>query len=332
MKKKYLIPFFVLIFTFLFPVTAYAGGINEAEQGIISAISATYEYNGAYYKVTDAYIAQVTAYLSQDGVDLTSDQASEYLSQFYANIATGISSGYMVQVGEAGGSTPEETKTPDTSESTDETETETESPETEEKDSKEEKDKKNSSESADEDLQKSEQNTDVEETESEKIEIVDNTIGSTQSGKIDYTVTKMDAVMYVWDIDSLDVHAEAYKDSDVIGTLYPGDKVIVTGAATTGWAQIDYNGETGYVSATYLRTEGYMKNIGVVVGTEESEELTTEENTTEESLTEEAGKDYSNAAPISKSVKIEVIAVGVVAVLLIICAVIVLLHKNKSKK
>lgn len=320
MKKKYLIPLFVLIFTFLFPVTAYAGGINEAEQGIISAISATYEYNGAYYKVTDGYIGQVTAYLSQDGIDLTSDQASEYLSQFYANIATGISSGYMQKVGDAGESTPETSATIENSEVTEETEElETESQE-------------NISGNVDESIQESESISEIEETNSEEIEIVDNTIGSTQSGKIEYTVAPMDAVMYVWDIEVLDVHAEAYKDSDIIGTLYSGDKVIVTGGATTGWAQIDYNGETGYVSATYLRTSGYMENIGVEIETEEIEELTTEENTTEESLTEEDEKDYSNAAPFTKSIKFEVIAVGVAVILLIISAVIVLLHKNKSKK
>ncbi len=324
MKKKYLIPFFVLIFTFLFPVTAYAGDLNGAEQGIISAISATYEYNGAYYKVTDGYIAQVTAYLSQDGVDLSDEEASGYVSQFYANIATGISSGYMVKVGDAGGSTPanpQETEVQETTEETEtETETQTENQKTEEKNSKKESEIEN------------ENVTESEEESSQKIEIVDNTIGSTQSGKIDYTVTSMDAVMYVWDIDSLDVHTEAYKDSDIIGTLYRGDKVIVTGAATTGWAQIDYNGETGYVSATYLRTEGYMKNMGIEIETEESEELTTEENTTEESMTEESGKDYSNAAPFTKAVRIEVIAAVIVVLLLIVSVGIVLLHKNKSKK
>ena len=329
MKKKYLVPFFVLIFTFLFPVTAYAGGINGAEQGIISAISATYEYNGAYYKVTDGYISQVTAYLSQDGVDLSDDEASGYVSQFYANIATGISSGYMVKVGDAGGTTPtnpQETEVQETTEETEtETETQTEAQETEEKTSKKDSEIENESVA------------ESEEESSQEIEIVDNTIGSTQSGKIDYTVTPMDAVMYVWDIDSLDVHTEAYKDSDIIGTLYRGDRVIVTGAATTGWAEIDYNGETGYVSAAYLRTEGYMKNIGIEIETEESEEQiteenATEENTTEESVTEESGKDYSNAAPFTKAVKIEVIAAGVVVILLIVSVVIVLLHKNKSKK
>ena len=81
---------------FLMPkATAMAGDINGAEQGILDALSNTYEYDGGYYKVTDGYIAQVSDYLCKDEVNLTSEEASGYLAQFYANIGTGIASGYM---------------------------------------------------------------------------------------------------------------------------------------------------------------------------------------------------------------------------------------------
>lgn len=320
MKKKYLALPFILLFILIFPITVCAGDLNGAEQGIISAISATYEYNGAYYKVTDGYISQVSAYLSQDGVDLSDDQASEYLSQFYANIGTGISSGYMTKVGDAtqpqnpAPQTPTETQPAETTEETVVEPETTEQPAVVsmennpvEKDSSEDE----------------EESTSIQATEGG---IVDNTAGSTQSGVLEYTVAPMEATMYVWEIDELDVHKEAYKDSEIIGTLKRGEEVKVTGAATTGWAQIDYNGEVGYCSATYLRTDGFIENLQEEsVSIEESTQPETEETSTEQ------GKDYSNASAFSKGIKIEMIAVAVVVILLIASVVIVLWHKNKKR-
>ena len=326
MKKKDLTLPFALLFTLIFPMTVCAGGLNGAEQGIISAISGTYAYDGAYYKVADGYISQVSSYLSQDGVDLTSEEASSYISQFYANIGTGVSSGYMVKVGEA--AKPQEPIQSETETETQQEETseETEAvvePETTEQQSveetKENTSKKDNSETEEEETS----------TQSAEGEIVDNTIGSTQSGELEYTVTPMKAIMYVWGIDELDVHKEAYKDSDIIGTLKSGEEVKITGAATTGWAQIDYNGEVGYCSAVYLRTDGFMgflqEETEESVSIEESTQAETEETSTEQ------GKDYSNAGAFSKGIKIEIVAAVVVVILLIASVGIVLWHKNKKR-
>lgn len=308
MKKKCFVPLFTLLSVLLFPVTVFAGSLNDAEKGIISAISTTYEYNGEYYKVTDGYISQVSGYLSQDGVDLSEEEASEYLSQFYANIGTGISSGYMEKVENTVSSQP---KKP--------TQTEIETAVTEESTLTAETETENVGEKQDKEKTESE-------TKTNAGVIVDNTAGSTQSGKLEYSVTPMDAVMYVWDIDTLDVHEEAYKDSDIIGTLFLGDEVIVTGGATTGWAQIDYNGETGYVSAVYLRTDGFIENLKNETETN-GEQITAEEDVKEK----ETGKDYSGEKAPSKEIKLEILAVGTAAILLIICAVIILLHRNKKR-
>lgn len=326
MKRKGFIPVFALACILLFPITAYAGDINGAEQSIISAISAVYAYDGAYYKVTDGYIGQVTAYLSQDGVDMTSEQASGYLAQFYANIGTGISSGYMTKVG-GGDPAPAETTTPteEETETAAEAETTTEmTPETEiEIIDPKEKLKELTGET-------------LEESETQE-GIVDNTIGSTQSGKLEYTVAPMEGYMYVWDADTLEVHSEAYKDSDIIGTLEKGERVKITGAATTGWAEIDYNGEKGYVSSVYLRTAAYMTSIGEEIiieeeTTTEEETMTQTESAAQEETTQEETKDYSNASPYKKSLKLEIVAVVIVVLFVIASAIAVLYHKNKNRR
>ena len=109
MKKGLWMLLLALAGSWLFSITALAGDINSAEQGIIDAISGIYEYNGELYKVTDGYIAQVVEYLNRDNIDMTEAQAEGYIAQFQANIATGISSGYMQKVentgdgGESGG-------------------------------------------------------------------------------------------------------------------------------------------------------------------------------------------------------------------------------------
>lgn len=328
MKQKYFIPLLVLICAFLSPVTAYAGDLNSAEQGIISTISSVYAYNGAYYKVTDGYIGQVTAYLSQDDIDLTDQQASEYIAQFYANISVGISSGYMEQVG--GGEAPD-------SQEPIEIPVSEPAPESDAEPGNEEA---GAEQPPKEPAGENKKTPDPEQPAADAPgEIADNTVGSTASGKIEYTVLPVDnETMYVWDIEELNVYAEAYKDSELLGVILKGEAVTVTGAATTGWAQIEYNGTTAYVSATYLRTEGYMVKIGEIEKEMEStsveEPAPTSDAETEPEITTEAAnvKDYSDAAPFSKSISLETIAIVIAVVLIIVLAVILILHRNKSKK
>lgn len=264
----------------LIPATVLAGDINSAEQGVIDAISNPQEYNGAYYKVTDAYIAKVTEYLNQDNIDMTQTEADSYIAQFYANIATGINAGYMEKTGDVGTA----------GENTDETAGEGDT----------------AAEDTGEDAA-------GEEKEPEPGE--DKTIGSTVEGTLEYTVLPIEKeTMYVFGVETLDVHADAYKDSDMIGTLAEGDTVTVTGAASTGWAQIEYGEDTGYVSAAYLRTQGYI----------EAKEGAVQEP-------EETPKDYSNAKPVAKSLNLKVIALVIVVVFTIAIGGVIIYHKNKSK-
>ena len=102
MKKSFWVPFLALAGSLIFSITALAGEVNSAEQKIVDAISGTYEYDGAQYRVTDAYIAKVANYLSRDDVNMTESEARGYIRQFNENIAVGISSGYMVKVDHRG--------------------------------------------------------------------------------------------------------------------------------------------------------------------------------------------------------------------------------------
>lgn len=256
----------------LFPIIVLAGDINSAEQGVIDAISASQEYNGAYYKVTDAYIAKVTEYLNRDDIDMTQTEADNYIAQFHANIAVGISAGYMEKTGDV--------------------------------------QKDPSSEEADTTAD------DIADEENELADDGDQTLGSTADGILEYTVLPIDEeIMYVFGVDTLDVHAEAYKDSDTLGMLTEGDAVNVIGAASTGWAQIEYNEGVGYVSAVYLRTQAYVDN---------------QEETVPEP--EAAPKDYSDAKPIAKSLNLKVIALVIVVFFTIAIGGVIIYHKNKSKK
>lgn len=370
MKKSFWVPFLALAGSLIFSITALAGEVNSAEQKIVDAISGTYEYDGAQYRVTDAYIAKVANYLSRDDVNMTDSEARGYIRQFNENIAVGISSGYMVKVEESGGSEEPDTETEDAIDEGDndkdnelDTDKDKNTGNGDSSNGSNSENKESGNSGIEEDKVTSTSSTENNSTDgntgtgsssiagdntgadngitagdlgiltpdgnalsgffsqaesgTETGVIEDNTIGSTTDGEIEYTVFPIDkTAMYVWDIDTLDVHAEAYKDSDVIGTLNKGDAVTITGAATTGWAQIDYNGETGYVSAVYLRTQGYMSTL------EESEITNNEADS----------KDYSDAAPLRKSFNFGTIAIVIVIVCIIGSGIIIMWHRNKRRK
>lgn len=359
MKKSFWLPFLTLAGSLMFSITALAGNINDAEQNIISTISETYEYDGDYYKVTDAYIGRVTEYLSRDDIDMTQSEASSYIRQFQSNLSAGISGGYMEKVDNTEGSdssSGETDKTPGNNSgnsagdssgsrndgnSGDNTGSDASGEGT---DNVQTGNTGQMGSSGDGNIVLPDNSGDgtaaspadtgdaasnassfadffsQSETGTQSGVTQDNTIGSTTDGEVEYTVFPLDReTMYVWDTDSLDVHSEAYKDSEVIGTLNKGDAVTVTGAATTGWAQIDYDGETGYVSAVYLRTQGYMAAM------EENGEI---------DLSGEGAevKDYSDAAPLRKSFNLGTIAIVIVLVCLIGSVGIILWHRNRNRK
>lgn len=88
--------------------TAYAGSINGNEQSVLSAANGRFERDGVVYAVKPEYISSLRSYLSQDDVDLTAEQAQSAISEIYANVKTGIESGYLVEIGKS--VQPEETK------------------------------------------------------------------------------------------------------------------------------------------------------------------------------------------------------------------------------
>ena len=104
----------------------FAGGINGNEARVIAAASGTFSYNGKTYQAGTNYINSLTSYLSGDDVDLTAEQADEAISMMYANVAEGVSQGYLYEVGG----------------SSEDTETSEELQDSTEKDDKKEKDKK----------------------------------------------------------------------------------------------------------------------------------------------------------------------------------------------
>ncbi len=79
--------------------TAYAGSVNANEQSVISAVSGQFEKDGIIYAVKPEYINSVKSYLAQDDVELTAEQAQAAISEIYANVQTGVESGYLVEVG-----------------------------------------------------------------------------------------------------------------------------------------------------------------------------------------------------------------------------------------
>ncbi len=175
---------------------------------------------------------------------------------------------------------------------------------------------------------------------------------------MEYVVLPMEEqTMYVQGIETLSVHEEAYKDSPVIGEVKEGEPVKVTGGASTGWAQIAFGEKTGYVSAAYLRTQGFMDRKEAEKKAEEEAKRAEEEKAAEEArkaeeekAAEEArkaeeeaaaqaedeaeaeqAKDYSDAKPVENSINLGMIALAIVAVCIVGLGGVLFYHKKKSR-
>lgn len=372
--------FAALTLPLLMPLTAYAGDINSAEQSILSAISEQQEYQGAYYKVTDGYRAKVEEYLSRDDIDMSRREADDYIAQFHANIGVGISAGYMEKVGDAegadagtgdgtgadngagtgggtgtgtGGSGGTGTGT-DTGGAGLDGET-TAGSGTENKNGAENGAAGTGADAAGSSAAGAAAILGTDPEGDGPIE--DNTVGSTAEGAVEYVVLPMDEqTMYVQGIETLSVHEEAYKDSPVIGEVKEGEPVKVTGGASTGWAQIAYGEKTGYVSAAYLRTQGFMDRKEAEKKAEEEAKKAEEEKAAEEArkaeeakkaeeeaqkAEEEAAaqaeaeaeqaKDYSDAKPVENSINLGMIALVIAAVCIAGLGGVLFWHKKKSR-
>lgn len=95
--------------------TVYAGSVNGDEQSVLSTAYGQFEKDGVIYAVKPEYINSLKNYLSQDDVNLTAEQAQAAIAEIYANVKTGIESGYLVEVGRSASSetNPQNAKTKD---------------------------------------------------------------------------------------------------------------------------------------------------------------------------------------------------------------------------
>ncbi len=84
------------VLSFSSPV--FAGDINSYEAQVIAYASGTFTYQGKTYVAANGMIGQLSAYLSEDGVNLTSEGASKAISSIAANVEKGVTAGYLVPI------------------------------------------------------------------------------------------------------------------------------------------------------------------------------------------------------------------------------------------
>ena len=89
--------FIIVVLVSVFGVKA-SSGINANEARVLAVCSSTFSYNGKIYRANSEYIAQVTAYLLRDDIDLTAAQANAAINYIYNNVAKGVSGGYVYEV------------------------------------------------------------------------------------------------------------------------------------------------------------------------------------------------------------------------------------------
>ena len=96
-----MITIFLVISYVLHDGKVYAGNINGEESRVISVASGTFTYNGKTYKAYSSYVNELYSYMSGDDIDLTAEQADRAINYIYANVASGVSSGYVYEVEQA---------------------------------------------------------------------------------------------------------------------------------------------------------------------------------------------------------------------------------------
>lgn len=86
------------IFFLITPLTGHAAGLNASEQELVTKAKGTFEWNGKKYRAKQAYIDQLTAYLSRDDVDLNADTCTAAAKEMYGNVERGVTEGYLYEV------------------------------------------------------------------------------------------------------------------------------------------------------------------------------------------------------------------------------------------
>ena len=75
-----------------------ASGINGNEARVLAVCRSTFKYRGKYYRAKAEYIAQATAKMNEDDVNLTPEQANKAINRIYGSILRGINEGYLYEV------------------------------------------------------------------------------------------------------------------------------------------------------------------------------------------------------------------------------------------
>lgn len=98
--RKVVMIIFALFLMFVSGLSAYAGTVNPQEVRVIESASGFFNNLGEKYVPTDEALAQMTAYLNQDAIDLTELQANRIIQLMHSEdmIKTAISGGYIVPV------------------------------------------------------------------------------------------------------------------------------------------------------------------------------------------------------------------------------------------
>ncbi|MEG0216432.1 MAG: hypothetical protein RR685_09925, partial [Hungatella sp.] len=96
---KTIIGCLITAFTMLMTIPVYAGEINGNEQSVVSVIHGQFEKDGVIYCVSSEYISSAMDYLRQDDVNLSPADAKSVIAEIYANVQTGVESGYLREIG-----------------------------------------------------------------------------------------------------------------------------------------------------------------------------------------------------------------------------------------
>jgi hypothetical protein len=96
--KKILFVLIILVISLAPAQLAYAGSLNENEQQIVNAARGKFEYQGNQYRLDEAYINQLIAYLAEEGRDLTKEDRDTVLQSMNNYIETGVKEGYLVPI------------------------------------------------------------------------------------------------------------------------------------------------------------------------------------------------------------------------------------------
>lgn len=76
---------------------------------------------------------------------------------------------------------------------------------------------------------------------------------SSSSGQSTPSFTEVNETVYA--TSSVNVRSSYSTSSSVVGSLDAGDSVTRTGRGSNGWSRVSYNGQTAYISSSYLTTE-----------------------------------------------------------------------------